>query len=123
MTGMDRENAGADLEAFNELTERRWIVVPVSGIRGEGFDELGSSTFRVLDIMRVFTKEPGKSPDRERPFTLRRGSTVSDLAHKIHKDIASDLKYARIWGPSAHDGQSVRGAHVLEDGDVVEIHR
>ena len=123
VAGMDRENAQADLEAFDELTERRWTVVPVSGVTGEGSDKLGSDTYRVLDIMRVFTKEPGKSPDRERPFTLRRGSTVGDLALKIHKDIATDLKYARLWGPSAHDGQSVRSAHVLEDGDVVEIHR
>ena len=123
MTGMDRPDAEEDLEAFNELTEEDWTVVPVSGVTGDGFDPLGSDTYRALDIMRVFSKEPGKAPDEERPFTLRRGSTVSDLAQKIHKDIAADLKYARVWGPSAHDGQSVRGGHVLEDGDVVEIHR
>ena len=61
--------------------------------------------------------------DTEKPFTLHTGSTVSDLAVKIHKEIAHDLKYARVWGPSVHDGQSVRGGHVLEEGDVVEIHR
>jgi ribosome-interacting GTPase 1 len=59
----------------------------------------------------------------ERPFTLKRGDTVGDLAVRIHKEIAADLKYARVWGPSAHDGQSVREGHVLEEGDVVEIHR
>ena len=41
--------------------------------------------------MRVYSKEPGKEPDLERPFTLSRGATVGDLAVKIHKEIAEDL--------------------------------
>jgi uncharacterized protein len=56
-----------------------------------------------------------------RPFTLPRGSTVEDLARVIHKEMAQELKYARVWGPSAFDGQSVQGSHILEEGDVVEL--
>ena len=123
VTGMDLPGASGDLEAFEELMECPWAKVPVSGVTREGFTELGRTTFEALDVMRVYSKEPGKEPDLERPFTLRRGATVGDLAVKIHKEIAHDLKYARVWGPSAHDGQSVRGRHVLEEGDVVEIHR
>jgi ribosome-interacting GTPase 1 len=123
ITGMDRPGAGGDLEAFEELLERPWWKVPLSTVARNGLDDLGRATFEALDVIRVYSKEPGKDPDRQRPFTLRRGSTVGDLAEKIHKEIAEDLKYARLWGPSAHDGQSVRGGHVLEEGDVVEIHR
>lgn len=123
VTGMDRPGASDDLEAFEELIDRPWAKVGVSGVTHDGIDELGRATYEALDIIRVYSKEPGKEPDRERPFTLQRGSTVDALAAKIHKEIAADLKYARVWGPSAHDGQSVRGKHVLEEGDVVEIHR
>jgi ribosome-interacting GTPase 1 len=123
VTGMDRPGAQGDYEVFEELLDRPWWKVSVSGVTREGFDALGRATFDALDVIRVYSKEPGKEVDRERPFTLRRGSTVADLAAKIHKEIAEDLKYARLWGPSAHDGQSVRGGHVLEEGDVVEIHR
>ena len=123
VTGMDLPGAQGDLEAFEELMGRPWPKVPVSGTTLEGVDDLGRRTFEALDIMRVYSKEPGKDPDRERPFTLPRGATVADLAEKIHKEIAHEMKYARIWGPSAHDGQSVREGHVLEEGDVVEIHR
>jgi len=123
VTGMDRPGAEGDLEVFQELLEHPWWMVPVSGVTRDGFQDLGQATFDALDVIRVYSKEPGKEADRNRPFTLPRGATVADLASKIHKEIAEEFKYARLWGPSAHDGQSVRGGHVLEEGDVVEIHR
>ncbi len=123
VTGMDLPGARGDLEVFEELMERPWSKVAVSGVTREGVDELGLTTFQSLDIIRVYSKQPGKEPDLEQPFTLRTGATVSDLAVKIHKEVAADLKSARVWGSTVHDGQSVRGKHVLGEGDVVEIHR
>jgi len=122
VTGMDREGAAGDLEALEELLETPWPIVPVSVVSGAGLEELGKRTFQALDIIRIYTKEPGKEPDRNQPFTLARGSTVGDLARAIHQDIAKGMKFARVWGPSVFDGQSVKHAHVLEEGDVVEIH-
>ncbi len=122
VTGMDHDGSQGDLEALRELLETPWPVVPVSTATGTGLDELGESTFDALDIIRIYTKEPHKDADRDRPFTLSRGSTVGDLAQTIHKDIADGFKFARVWGPSAFDGQSVKETHVLEEGDVVEIH-
>ena len=72
--------------------------------------------------MRVYTKQPGKPADRAAPFTLTQGATVGDLAARVHKDLAASMKHARIWGPSAFDGQVVHADHVLVEGDVVEIH-
>lgn len=122
VTGIDREGSQADLAALEELLETPWPIVPVSCTAGTGWDELGKRTFEALGIVRIYTKEPRKEADRDRPFTLARGSTVGDLARTIHKDIADGLKFARVWGPSTFDGQSVKAAHVLEEGDVVEIH-
>jgi ribosome-interacting GTPase 1 len=54
---------------------------------------------------------------------VKRGATVLDVAKEIHKDLYRGFKYARIWGPSAnYPGERVGGDHVLEDGDIVEIH-
>lgn len=122
VTGMDGASAAEDLATLDELLEGAWPTIGVSGVSGAGLGELGASTFRALDIVRVYSKEPGKPADLERPFTLPRGATVDDLAAKIHKEVAAALKYARVWGPSAHDGQSVHGRHVLAEGDVVELH-
>ena len=122
VTGMDRPTAERDLGALRELLEVPWPLVPVSTVTRGGLGELGRRTFEALGIMRIYTKEPGKDPDRERPFTLPRGSTVGDLARTIHNDIAAKLKFARVWGRGAFAGQAVGEAHALVEGDVVEIH-
>jgi uncharacterized protein len=122
VTGMDLPGAGGDLEALQELLETPWPLHPVSATTGFGLGDLGAGTFEALGIIRVYSKEPRKEPDMSRPFTLPRGATVEALARVIHKDMAQDLKYARVWGPSAFDGQSVQGSHALEEGDVVELH-
>jgi uncharacterized protein len=121
VTGLDRPGAREDLQVMDELIGGAWPWLAVSTITGEGLAPLGDRTFDALDIIRVYTKEPGHKSDLERPFTLPRGATVEALARSIHNDIADQLKCARIWGPSAFDGQKVRGDHVLEDGDVVEL--
>lgn len=122
LTGLDRPDAPEDVELLDDLLEVSWSYLAVSTITGEGLEELAAETFRALGVMRVYSKQPGKPPDLERPFTLSAGSTVGDLARAIHQDLSENFKFARVWGPSAHDGQKVQQGHVLEEGDVVEIH-
>lgn len=122
VTGMDRPTADRDLEALKELLEVPWPIVPVSAVTRGGYIDLGRRTFEALGIARIYTKEPGKDPDRHRPFTLPLGSTVGDLARTIHNDFAAKLRFARVWGTGAFAGQAVGEAHVLVEGDVVEIH-
>lgn len=116
--------AGVDTElrAFLELAEIRYPAIAVSPITERSLGEIGSLLFRKLGIVRVYTKVPGRPPDRNRPFTLRRGQTVDDVAWLVHKDLARSLKYARVWGKSGFDGQHVGRDHPLADGDVVELH-
>jgi small GTP-binding protein len=121
-TGIDREGAEEDVAIVDELLEHRWPLTPVSVVTHRGIDELARRTFAALDIVRVYTKQPGKPADRAAPFTLPRGATVGDLAARVHKDLAASMKHARVWGPSAFDGQVVHADHALVEGDVVEIH-
>jgi len=117
LAGVDSE-----LRAFLELTALRYPAVAVSATTGRGLSEIGSLFFCQLGIVRAYTKVPGRPPDRSRPFTLRRGQTVEDVARLVHKDVARSLKYARVWGKSGFDGQHVGRDHVLADGDLVELH-
>jgi hypothetical protein len=119
---MDRPSAARDLAALRELLQVPWPIAAVSTVTREGLPALGRQTFAALRLVRIYTKEPGKDPDRRRPFTLPQGSTVGDLARTIHNDIAAKLKFARVWGHGAFAGQSVGEAHRLADRDVVEIH-
>ena len=121
-TGIDRDGGEDDLAIVDELLEGQWPLVGVDSVTGRGRDALARATFDALGIVRVYTKQPGKPADRRAPFTLPRGATVGDLAARVHKELAASMTHARIWGPSAFDGQSVQADHRLAEGDVVEIH-
>ena len=121
-TGGDRAETEENLEIFEELMGERWPVCAVSVVSGQGLDELGRLTFEALEIIRVYTKQPGKPIDKGQPYTLPQGSTVLDLAAVIHKEIAETFRHARLWGSSAFEGQTVPSDYVLAEGDIVEVH-
>ena len=52
----------------------------------------------------------------------RSGSRIGLDLELYYEDLREQLDFARIWGDSAFDGQTVQRDHVLADGDVVEIH-
>jgi ribosome-interacting GTPase 1 len=112
----------AELEVLRELSGARWPALAVSASTGQGLGELGPWLFRHLGIVRVYTKVPGHAADTHRPFTLRRGQTVGEVARQVHGEVARTLRYARVWGHSSFDGQHVGPEHVVDDGDVVELH-
>jgi len=111
-----------ELAVFMELTGLAYPALAVSATTGRGLGDLGPWLFRNLGVVRVYTKTPGHPPDRDRPFTLRRGQTVEDVARLVHRDLAHTLRYARVWGKSGFDGQQIGREHVMGDGDVVELH-
>jgi ribosome-interacting GTPase 1 len=111
-----------DLEALLELAECEFPALAVSVETGEGLDRVSAFLFERLGVVRVYTKLPGKPPEQEKPFTVRQGATVLDVATLVHKDIAGALRYARAWGESVYDGQQVGPEHRVADGDIVELH-
>jgi ribosome-interacting GTPase 1 len=116
------DDPAAELAIVEELLGLDWPTTTVSVDDGTGLDDLGPWLFERLGVVRVYTKTPGQEPDMTRPFTVRSGDTVLDVARLVHKEIAEGFRYARIWGERAFDGQQVGRDHVVVDGDVVEIH-
>ncbi len=115
-------DADAELRAFLDVAGLPYPALAVSATTGLGLGGIGAWLFAHLGIARIYTKMPGRSAARDRPFVLRHGQTVEDVARLVHKDLARSLKYARVWGKSGFDGQHVGREHRLADGDVVEIH-
>lgn len=118
----DLDPRGEDFEAFCELVGEGLPMFEVSAKDGRGLQELKAKVFRMLGIIRVYPKPPGKQPDMDNPVILKQGSTVEDLAEEIHRDFVEKLRYARIWGSAKFDGQRVHKDYVLADGDIVELH-
>ncbi len=111
-----------EARVLEELTGVRFPAITTSAQTGHGLDELARFLFDALGIVRVYTKLPGRPADRTRPFTVRRGDTVLDVARLVHQDVARTLKFARLWGSGAFDGQQVGPEHRVSDRDVVELH-
>ncbi len=116
------DDLAAEMQALRDLTGLPFPMLAVSATTGRGLGDLGPWLFSHLGIVRVYTKVPGHPVDKQRPFTIRSGQTVGDVARRVHQDLGQALRYARIWGPSAFDGQQVGHEHRLADGDIVELH-
>ncbi len=118
----DDDRAEELYKIFCELLDEKWPCIPISALNGRNLGRVRQEIFDQLEIIRVYTKTPGKDADLTHPFVLKKGSTVEDLAGRIHKDFLEKMKFARAWGKTVYDGQLVHRDYLLQDGDVVEIH-
>ncbi len=120
---IDVADALVRLELLYESCPLDFPEYRVSAAHGTGLEDLRNAIYSTLDVVRVYTKLPtAKQPDMDRPFTVRRGSTLSEMAGQVHKDYVEGLKFARVWGSTVHDGTQVKGDYVLHDKDIVELH-
>ncbi len=119
---LDLDNTSESYVALRKEYEGQLPVIAISVKEGVGLEELKGEIYQMLDIIRVYTKTPKQQPDFSDPIILKRGSTLEDAAAAVHKDFAQKLKYARIWGSGKHDGLMAKRNHILQSGDVIELH-
>ena len=119
---IDLDKGGVNYQALLAQYEGQLPVTAISAKDSTGLEELKLKIYQTLALIRVYTKVPGQKPDLTAPIVLARGSTLEDAAASIHKDFAAKLKYARIWGSGKHNGVMAKRDHILEDGDVIELH-
>jgi len=97
-------------------------LLPISCKDRRGLEKLGDHIFQMLRIIRVYPKEPGVRKPSSKPLVIEEGATVIEAAKKLHSKLYKEFRYARVWGPSAkYPGQRVGSAHLLRDGDIIEI--
>lgn len=121
-TKEDAEGAKARGAMLAEYYAADVPVCLISAATGANLESLRRAIYEGLDILRVYTKVPGKKADHQAPFVLKKGSTVVDVAASVHKDFAAALKFAKIWGGDTYDGQRVTRDYLVQDGDIIELH-
>ena len=57
-------DVAAEIETFRELSGVRYPALAVSATTARGLDEIGPWLFAHLGIVRVYTKAPGKAPEK-----------------------------------------------------------
>jgi|LakMenE01Jun11ns_1017448.scaffolds.fasta_scaffold9944528_2 hypothetical protein len=119
----DLPDAQDRLTILKEFVQLPFPELQVSATTGLGLDELRKWTFDKLDVVRVYTKHPKqKEPDMSKPFTIKRGETLVEVAEQVHHEMAASLKGARVWGRTLHAGTPVKPDYQPEDKDIVELH-
>jgi small GTP-binding protein len=104
------------------LKTKKYNFVLVSTKTNEGLEELKQKIFNSFDIIRIYTRQPGKKEDAV-PVIMKPGSTLEQVAEKILHGYSKKVKFAKIFGPSAKFlGQRVGLKHVLKDKDIIEFY-
>lgn len=115
----------ATAEPLDMLREMLGVHVRIEAISTLDENQLGrvpGLLFKLIDVIRVYSKPPGKKPDLAEPFVLPAGSDVHAMARSVYRGFENQVISARLWGHGVHDGQNVHLDHVLHDKDVVELH-
>jgi ribosome-interacting GTPase 1 len=121
-TKLDLPGSRGNLEVLQELYGERFGISAVSSESGENMQPLREGIFRILRLVRVYSKPPHEPADVKKPFVLQQGSTLRDFANTVHHDFAERLKYARVWGHGKFEGQRINRDYTLCDRDVIELH-
>ncbi len=118
----DLEFAAKSFNLLKEMYDEEFDIYPVSVKEEDLLDQFKKRLFSALQIVRVYSKPPGKPVDHDEPFILSKGNTLSDLATTVHRELAHKLCFARVWGEGKFDGQRINRNYELMDGDIIELH-
>jgi ribosome-interacting GTPase 1 len=85
-------------------------------------DQLKEEIFNRLELIRIYLKPQGQKADMEEPLIVRKGSTIEDVARRLHRDFVRNFRHAKVWGDSVKfPGQKVGQDHILQDKDILRI--
>ena len=120
---LDLKSARTNLKRLESFVAGKMPIIAVSCEQKQGLEKLGEKLFTTMNVMRIYTKEPSNREPSSKPFTLKKGATLQDLAKSIHGEFVKEFSFARVWAKRlTFSPQKVGLAFVLQDEDVVEIH-
>ena len=118
----DAQGSVARYEELEEKYADRFDIIPTSALRKENLDGMSWAFYHHLDILRVYTKIPGK-PREKKPIVLPEGSVVEDAAAKVHRELFIErFRSAVIIRDNDRIKRRVVGLNYpLQDGDVIQL--
>lgn len=118
----DAEGSEARFKELEEKYNERFDIIPISVEKNENLDGMSWTLYNHLDILRVYTKIPGKKREKK-PIVLPEGSVVEDAARKVHKELFVErFRSAVILRENDKIKRRVVGLNYpLQDGDVLQL--
>ena len=97
-------------------------TIEVAAPTGVGIEKLKEQIYESLEFVSIYLKPQGEKADLEEPMVVRKGTTITEICQRLHRDFVRKFRYSQIWGPSAKfPGQTVGLNHKVRDGDIVSI--
>jgi ribosome-interacting GTPase 1 len=118
----DSEGSEARYKELVEKYGKRFDIVPVSAAARENLERMSWAFYEHLDILRVYTKIPGKKRENK-PIVLPEGSVVEDAAMKVHKELFVERFRSAviIRDKDKIKRRTVGLSYPLKDGDVLQL--
>ncbi|XP_067859196.1 developmentally-regulated GTP-binding protein 2 isoform X2 [Heptranchias perlo] len=109
------------LEEVDRLAREPHSVV-ISCEMKLNLDYLLEMLWEYLALTCIYTKKRGERPDFSGAIIMRKSASVEHVCHRIHRTLASQFKYALVWGTSTkYSPQRVGLTHIMEHEDVIQI--
>ncbi len=118
------DSPGSEVQ-FKYLEEnygKRFEIIPISVERNENIEPMKWALYQHLDILRIYTKLPGKKHE-ERPLVLPIGAVVEDAAEKVHKVLFIERFRAAVI---IRESDKIKRRQVglnypLQEGDILQL--
>jgi ribosome-interacting GTPase 1 len=112
----------ADADILKEVKQELPDALYIAADKQLNIDDLKEDIFQRLELIRIYLKPQGKKADMEDPLIVRKGSTVENVARRLHRDFVRNFRHANVWGNSVKfPGQKIGLEHILEDKDILRI--
>uniref|UniRef100_A0A670JWZ4 Developmentally-regulated GTP-binding protein 2 n=1 Tax=Podarcis muralis TaxID=64176 RepID=A0A670JWZ4_PODMU len=109
------------MEEVDRLARKPHSVVISCGMK-LNLDYLLEMLWEYLALTCIYTKKRGQRPDFSDAIIVRKGASVEHVCHRIHRTLASQFKYALVWGTSTkYSPQRVGLSHLMEHEDVIQV--
>jgi hypothetical protein len=118
----DTEGSQGRFKELEKKYSNRFDIIPISVERKENLDGMSWAFYHHLDILRVYTKIPGKKRETK-PIVLPEGSVVEDAARKVHKELFVERFRSAVI---LRDNDKIKRRTVglnypLQDGDILQL--
>ena len=118
----DTEGSQGRFKELEKIYSNRFDIIPISVERKENLDGMSWAFYHHLDILRVYTKIPGKKRETK-PIVLPEGSVVEDAARKVHKELFVERFRSAVI---LRDNDKIKRRTVglnypLQDGDILQL--
>ncbi|MDA7528009.1 50S ribosome-binding GTPase [bacterium] len=122
VTRSDVQDSALRIEMLSEIVKLEMPLHQCELDKPANVGSLGKLIFESLDFIRIYTKKPGCPVEYVDPYVIPIGGTVEELAGRVHEELASTLKFAKVQSVNEDDAHTVGRTYVLNDLDIVELH-